>query len=68
MASYAVTLTSRLTRIDGILLIVDDRHEAEEIAGELVRKGHLVTVREVPSTLGRSYSTLDEGGATLTVA
>jgi hypothetical protein len=68
VASYAVTLTSRLTRIDGILLIVDDRHEAEEIAGELVRKGHLVTVREVPSTLGRASSTADEGGATLTVA
>jgi hypothetical protein len=66
--SYAVTLTSRPTTIDGILLIVDDRHEAEEIAGELVRKGHLVTVREVPSTLGRSSSASDESDATLTVA
>lgn len=68
MPSYAVTLTSRLTTIDGILLIVDDRQEAEEIAGELVRKGHPVTVREVPPTLGRASSTGDGSGARLTVA
>jgi hypothetical protein len=66
VSSYAVTLTSRLTTIDGILLIVDDRQEAEEIAGELVRKGHPVTVQEVPSTLNRSSSAVDGGGATLT--
>jgi hypothetical protein len=66
VSSYAVTLTSRLTTIEGILLIVDDRREAEEIAGELVRKGHPVTVQEVPSTLGRSSAAVDEGGATLT--
>jgi hypothetical protein len=66
--SYAVTLTSRLTRIDGILLILDDRQEADEIAGELIRKGHQVIVREVPPTLGRSSSTGDESGARLTVA
>jgi hypothetical protein len=32
---------------DGILLMVDERHEAEEIAVELRRKGHPVTVREM---------------------
>jgi hypothetical protein len=67
VSSYAVSLTSRPTTIDGILLITDDRQEAEEIAGELVRKGHQVTVQEVPSTLGRTSSVVADGGAALTI-
>jgi hypothetical protein len=49
VTSYAVTLTSRPSTIDGILLMIDDRTEAEEIAAELRRNGHPVAVRELPA-------------------
>jgi hypothetical protein len=49
MACFAVTLSSRPTTRDGILLMVDERQDAEEIASELRRKGHLVIVREILS-------------------
>jgi hypothetical protein len=43
-------LCSKPTSIDGILLLVDERRDAEEIALELRRKGHSVTVREITGT------------------
>jgi hypothetical protein len=45
--SYAVTLASKPTTIDGILLIIDDRQEAQEIAAELRRNGQQVNVQEI---------------------
>jgi hypothetical protein len=45
--SYAVTLASKPTTIDGILLIIDDRQEAQEIAAELRRNGQQVYVQEI---------------------
>ena len=50
MSSFAVMLSSKPTTIDGILLMVDERRDAEEIALELRRKGHAVTVREITAT------------------
>jgi hypothetical protein len=44
---FAVSLSSRPTSLDGILLMVEDRREAEEIAAEVRRKGHRVMVREI---------------------
>jgi hypothetical protein len=40
-------LRSRPTVLESILLMVDERRDAEEIAVELRRKGHQVDVREV---------------------
>lgn len=51
MASFAVVLRSRPTTIDGILLMVDERRDAEEIATELRRRGHQVDVREMTGAL-----------------
>jgi hypothetical protein len=53
---FAVSLASRPTDIDGILLMVEDRQEAEEIAIELRRKGHHVTVRELAAPPERASS------------
>jgi hypothetical protein len=53
VASFAVMLSSRQSTPDGILLMVDERRDAMEIAFELQRKGHAVTVREVTSTNGQ---------------
>ena len=50
MSSFAVMLCSKPTTIDGILLMVNERRDAEEIALELRRKGHSVTVREITAT------------------
>ncbi len=47
MASFAVMLRSKPTILESILLMVDERRDAEEIAVELRRKGHQVDVREV---------------------
>jgi hypothetical protein len=47
VASFAVMLRSRPTVLESILLMVDERRDAEEIAVELRRKGHQVDVREV---------------------
>ncbi len=54
MACFAVMLSSRQSTPDGILLMVDERREAMEIAFELQRKGHAVTVREVTGTTGQT--------------
>jgi hypothetical protein len=47
--SFALTLGSRPGRPETILLLVDERRDAEEIAVELRRKGHPVEVRAVPA-------------------
>jgi hypothetical protein len=47
MASFAVTMGSRPVRMETILMILDDRHEAEEIAVELRRLGRDVDVHEL---------------------
>lgn len=43
---YAICLRSRRNRVDGVLMLVDDKEEAEEIAFELRRKGQDVEVRQ----------------------
>lgn len=50
MASFALTLRSRPDRLDGILVILDERRDADEIAFEMRRKGHDVEVQELRST------------------
>jgi len=52
VASFAVMLRSRPVTPEGILLMVDERRDAEEIAGELRRKGHQVDVREIIASPG----------------
>lgn len=47
MGSFAVMLSSKLTSTDGILMMVDERHDAEEIASELCHRGQAVTVLEI---------------------
>jgi hypothetical protein len=47
VADFAVMLRSRPTIRESILLLVDERRDAEEIAVELRRKGHQVDVREI---------------------
>jgi hypothetical protein len=46
MSSFAVMLRSRPGSLDGILVIVDERRAADEIAIELRLKGHAVDVEE----------------------
>jgi hypothetical protein len=58
MGSFAVTIGSRPVRMDTILMILDDRHEAEEIAVELRRHGRDVEVHDLsvdPTRRGRAY-------------
>jgi hypothetical protein len=52
VASFAVMLRSRPATPEGILLMVDERRDAEEIAVELRRKGHQVDVREIVTSPG----------------
>jgi hypothetical protein len=47
MGSYALTIGSRPVRMETILLILDERQEAEEIAVELRRRGRDVEVHEL---------------------
>jgi hypothetical protein len=49
-------MTSKPASLDGILLILDDQQEAQEIAAELRRNGQQVLVREIPSTPGQPPS------------
>jgi hypothetical protein len=51
MGSFAVMLRSKPTIRESILLMVDERRDAEEIAVELRRKGHQVDVCEVTMPL-----------------
>ena len=46
-----MTLRSRPDRLDGILVIPDERRDADEIAFEMRRKGHQVDVQELMSPL-----------------
>ena len=55
MSSFAVTLRSRPTTIDGILVILDERRAAEEIARELRFKGHEVDVEEFSGKAHAAY-------------
>jgi ERCC4-type nuclease len=48
MESFALVDRSRPTVGEQILIIVDDREAADDMAGELRRKGHPVDVREIP--------------------
>jgi hypothetical protein len=43
---FAICLRARRARVDGVLMLVDERHDAEAIADELRRNGHDVEVRE----------------------
>jgi hypothetical protein len=47
VASYAVVLCSRPSSLDGILIILDQRVDADEIMIEMRAKGHDVEVREL---------------------
>jgi hypothetical protein len=49
MATFAVSLRSKPKSADGILMLIDERSEADEIALELSRLGQDVTVWEVPA-------------------
>jgi hypothetical protein len=47
VASFAIVLSSRPTTPDGVLMILDDRRDADEIAFELNSRGQDVNVVEV---------------------
>ena len=47
--SFALMLGSELPSEPRVLLLLDERPAAEEIANELRRKGHPVEVREAPA-------------------
>lgn len=46
MTSFAVVLRSRIRRVDGVLMILDDRIAANEIAFKLRQRGQDVEVVE----------------------
>lgn len=52
MACFAVMQRSRTSAAEAILLLVDERRVAEEIATELRRKGITVDVHEMPLPVG----------------
>ena len=64
MTCFAVTQHSRVPTSEAILLLVDDRGEADEIAAELGRKGFPAEVHEinVPVTPVGGRSTSASGG------
>jgi len=47
VSSFAVMLSSKPATAEGILLLIDDRGDAEAIAVELRRRGQPVMVREI---------------------
>ena len=53
MASFGVVLSSRAGHADGILVIVEERQIAEEIATEVRGKGHDVDVEELVGNVAR---------------
>ena len=59
MPSFAVMQCSRSDYIDGILMILDDRGAAEEIAIALRRKGLDVAVEEFRGTVGSAHPAPD---------
>ena len=50
MTTFAVVLRSKGSTREGILMLMDERREADEIAFELRRKGQDVTVGELGPT------------------
>ena len=52
MESFALVDRSRPTVREQILMLVDDRRAADEMAWELRRQGHAVDVREVGDDVG----------------
>jgi hypothetical protein len=49
--SYAVVLSERTDDIAGVLVMLDDKREAEEIAFEMRLAGHKVEVRRISERL-----------------
>jgi hypothetical protein len=49
--SYAVVLSDRTDDISGVLVMLDDKGDAEQIAIEMRRAGHEVEVRRVSERL-----------------
>lgn len=47
MSTFAVTMRSRPQQVDGILMLLDERQDAEQIAWELRRRGQSVEVHEL---------------------
>jgi hypothetical protein len=55
--SYAVVLSDRTDDISGVLVMLDDKGDAEQIAIEMRLRGHEVEVRRVSDSLsGRAPS------------
>jgi hypothetical protein len=55
--SYAVVLSDRTDDVSGVLVMLTDKGEAEQIAIEMRRAGHQVEVRRVSDSLsGRAFS------------
>ena len=52
MATFAVMLRNRGSNPEAMLMLLDERREADEIAFELRRHGQDVTVREVRTANG----------------
>ena len=69
MASFALTIGSQPVRLETILLMFEDRAEAEEIATELRRRGRDVEVHELrfdgnrPRRLTRDVATVPLGAS-----
>jgi hypothetical protein len=55
--SYAVVLSDRTDDMAGVLVMLDDKGEAEQIAIEMRRGGHKVEVRMLSEQLARRGST-----------
>jgi hypothetical protein len=51
--SFAVVLSDRPLDVTGVLVMLDDKGETEQIAIEVRRAGHEVEVREVTERLAR---------------
>ena len=50
MASFGIMKSGNTHKLNGVLMIVDNRVAADEIASELNHRGHGVVVREVRDT------------------
>jgi hypothetical protein len=57
--SYAVVLSERSDDIAGVLVMLDDKGDAEQIAIEMRRAGHKVEVRRVSERLAGRQSSPD---------
>jgi hypothetical protein len=54
--SYAVVLSDRTDDISGVLVMLDDQGDAEQIAIEMRLAGHKVEVRRVSERLAGRWS------------